>query len=299
MSTVSGALIFDKPAGITSQTAVNIVRRIFGTKKVGHTGTLDPMATGVLVILVGNAVKASELLVTGEKIYEATIKLGITTDTQDTTGKTLSVFEGTLPTLEELKAVLPAFTGDISQLPPMYSALKVGGKKLYELARQGIEAERTERDITVSQISAEKTEKPDEFRLRVRCSKGTYIRTLCDDIGRTLGCGAAMAALRRISNGGFDISQAIGEEELKSLESPESVIIPTDKLFADLPEVRLSAFYSKLAHCGNEIYIKKIGLSAELSQRFRLYDDGGSFFAIAECTEFPNGYALKNIKMFC
>ncbi len=299
MSEVSGALIFDKPAGITSQTAVNIVRRVFGTRRVGHTGTLDPMATGVLVILVGSAVKASELLVTGEKSYEAVIKLGLATDTQDTTGNIVSRYDGVLPSYEELKAVLPAFIGEIGQLPPMYSALKVDGKKLYELARKGIEVERIERDITVSDISAEKTDKPDEFILKVSCSKGTYIRTLCDDIGKALGCGAAMAALRRTSNGGFDISQATDEEKLKALENPESVLIPTDELFPDYPAVKLPPFYSKLARSGNEIYIKKIGLNAEITQRFRMYDDSGKFFAIAECTDFDGGLALKNIKMFC
>lgn len=295
---MNGAIIIDKPEGITSQTAVNAVRKFFGTKRVGHTGTLDPMATGVLVVLVGNAVKASELLVCDEKKYDAVIKFGIATDTQDITGKVISEFSGKLPTLETLNAVIPKFTGEIVQIPPMYSALKVGGEKLCDLARKGIEVERQERKINIYSLSAEKSDGDGEFVLHIHCSKGTYIRTLCEDIGKALGCPAAMAKLRRTESGGFSLDDAVTLDFLKGENKPESLLIPTEKLFPDAAKVVLSPFYSKLARCGNEIYIKKIGLCAECGERFLIYDSENVFFSLSECTEFPGGLALKSVKMF-
>lgn len=295
---ISGLIILDKPAGISSQTAVNKVRRAFNTKRVGHTGTLDPMATGVLPVLVGSAVKASELLVSDEKCYEATLKLGLTTDTLDTTGEILSRFEGQLPTYEDLLSVLPDFTGDIMQTPPMYSALKVSGKKLCDLARSGVEVERQNRPVTVFSLDAKETETAGEFLLSVHCSKGTYIRTLCDDIGKALGCGGVMAALRRTASGDFSLDASVDVDTLLSSDEPEKYLIPTDKLFEKLPEVRLPEFYSKLARCGNEIYLKKLGLSFEEGARVRVYDSTGDFFAVSECTSFEGGLALKSVKMF-
>lgn len=295
---MNGALILDKPEGITSQGAVNAVRKIFGTRKVGHTGTLDPMATGVLTVLVGSAVKASELLLSVEKSYTATLKLGITSDTQDIWGEIVSRYDGALPGFEELSAVLDSFRGDILQVPPMYSALKRDGMKLCDLARRGVELELEPRPVKIFSLKAEKCDTEGEFLLHVRCSKGTYIRTLCHDIGRALGCGGVMKTLCRTSNGGFDISTAISLDDLRASDAPEKYLIPTDKLFEGHREVRLSEFYSKLAKCGNEIYLKKIGINAEVGEIFRTYDSEGNFFALTECKEYENGKALANLRMF-
>lgn len=295
---MNGALILDKPEGITSQGAVNAVRRIFGTRKVGHTGTLDPMATGVLTVLVGNAVKASELLLSVEKSYTATLKLGITTDTQDVSGNELSRYDGPLPSYNELLSVLDRFKGDIMQVPPMYSALKRDGKKLCDLARNGQTVELEPRPITVYSLEAKKGECDGEYLLHIRCSKGTYIRTLCHDIGAALGCGGVMKTLCRDSNGGFDRSVSVTLDELSKSDAPEKYLIPTEKLFEHCREVRLPEFYSKLAKCGNEIYLKKLGISAEAGEIFRTYDSEGVFFALTECREFENGMALANLRMF-
>lgn len=295
---MNGALILNKPENITSQGAVNAVRKIFGTRRVGHTGTLDPMATGVLTVLVGNAVKASELLLSVEKSYTATLKLGITTDTQDIWGNTTFSYNGALPSFEELCTVLESFRGDIFQVPPMYSALKRDGQKLCDLARKGACIELEPRPISIFSLEAEKGVTEGEFLLHVRCSKGTYIRTLCHDIGKALGCGAVMKALCRTSNGGFDINTAVTLDELRTSDAPEKYLIPTDELFTEYREVRLSEFYSKLAKCGNEIYLKKIGISAEAGEIFRTYDCDGNFFALTQCREYENGMALANLKMF-
>ncbi len=295
---MNGALILDKPEGITSQGAVNAVRKIFGTRKVGHTGTLDPMATGVLIVLVGSAVKASELLLGGEKSYTATLKLGVTTDTQDIWGVETSRFDGKLPGFEVLCAALENFKGEILQVPPMYSALKRDGKKLCDLARQGVEVKLEPRPVKIFSLEAEKCDTEGEFLLHVSCSKGTYIRTLCHDIGYAIGCGGVMKTLCRTSNGGFDIREAVSLDELRASDAPEKYLIPTDKLFAECREVRLSEFFSKLAKCGNEIYLKKIGVNAEAGEIFRTYDSEGNFFALTECREYENGKALASLRMF-
>lgn len=295
---MNGAIILNKPEGITSQGAVNVIRKIFGTRKVGHTGTLDPMATGVLTVLVGSAVKASELLLSVNKSYTATLKLGITTDTQDVWGKVTSLYDKPLPSFDELKAVLDAFRGDILQTPPMYSALKRDGQKLCDLARKGVELELEPRPVCVYSLEAERCDTEGEYLLHVDCSKGTYIRTLCHDIGAALGCGGVMKSLCRASNGGFDISETVSLDELRASEAPEKYLIPTDKLFSRYPEIRLSAFYSKLARCGNEIYLSKLGIDAKAGDIFRTYDNDGVFFALTECREYEGGRALGNLRMF-
>ena len=207
----SGVLIVNKSEGMTSHDVVNRIRRLYNTKRVGHTGTLDPMATGVLVILVGRAAKAAEYLTADTKGYRATLRLGITTDTEDVTGKILTESDA-LPSRDEVSAVVQSFVGDIMQTPPMYSALKVGGKKLYELAREGIEIEREARPITIHSLVSVPTERDSDYILEVSCSSGTYIRTLCADIGAKLACGGAMATLCRTRAGEFDISNSLHQE---------------------------------------------------------------------------------------
>lgn len=294
----SGLFILHKEEGMTSQSAVSRVRRLFGADKAGHTGTLDPMATGVLPILLGRAAKASDYLITSQKHYRATLLLGLTTDTEDTTGTTLTTFDGPLPDEEAVLQAVASFLGEQMQIPPMYSALKQGGKKLCDLARAGQTVAREARPITVYSIKAKRLSEA-EYDLDVLCSKGTYIRTLCADIGKALGCGGAMKALCRLSAAGYTLKDAktLGELAALSEEQRAACLIPTEALFPSFSAISLPPFFSRLAHSGAEIYLKKIGLSAAVGDRFRLYDEKG-FFAIGETREYEEGLAIKPIKQF-
>ena len=295
----SGVLLVHKHAGVTSHDIVGKVRRLYGTRRVGHTGTLDPMATGLLVVLIGRAAKASEYLVTDTKRYRARLRLGLTTDTEDTTGTVLTTSEQ-LPNEQALQAMLPHFCGRIQQIPPMYSALKVHGQKLVDLARQGVVIEREARPIEIFSLRASSTECPSDYLLEVHCSGGTYIRTLCADLGAALGCGGAMAALERTETGGFSLSDAhtVDELEALSLEERLSLLIPTEALFACLPEVQLPKFYETLCRNGCEIYQKKLGTAHSTDTRVRLSTANGSFFGLGEVREYPDGSAIKAIKLF-
>ena len=296
----SGVLIVNKHAGVTSHDVVNRIRRLYGTRRVGHTGTLDPMATGVLVVLIGRAAKASEYLVSDSKRYHATLRLGITTDTEDTTGEVLSTCQD-LPSFEMLASVLPQFRGKIQQIPPMYSALKVGGKKLVDLARQGQTVERQPREIEIFALNAEPTDFPSDVILDVQCSGGTYIRTLCADIGKKLGCGGAMASLERREACGFPLTASHSIAELEAMTEAErlSLLIPTESLFASLPAVHQPAIYEKLCRSGCEIYQKKIGTDFPIDTRVRILTASGEFFALGEVREYEDGTAVKAIKTFC
>ena len=298
MTEPSGVLILDKPTGFTSHDCVNKVRRFFDTKKVGHTGTLDPDASGVLVVLIGRAAKAADFLVSDEKTYLAGLRLGITTDTEDTTGKVLTE-SSEIPDRERVLAVCRGFVGNIMQIPPMYSALKRDGQKLVDLARRGITVEREARPITIHSLDVLPTDRADEYTLTVRCSKGTYIRTLCADIGAALGCGGAMCSLRRLSSGGFGIGDAVKLDTLESLGYEERVALlrPTESLFSDLPVVKLPPFFEKLSRSGCEIYEKKIGVCHPVGARVRMYGADG-FFAVGEVGDYPDGAAIKAIKLF-
>ena len=294
-----GVLIVNKHAGVTSHHIVGVVRRLYNTRRVGHAGTLDPMATGVLVVLIGRAAKASEYLSHDAKHYRATLRLGLTTDTEDTTGTVLTTSEN-IPTNEELQAVLPRFRGKIMQIPPMYSALKVDGQKLVDLARRGEVIEREAREIEIFSLEATPTEDKCEYILDVHCSGGTYIRTLCADIGAALGCGGAMATLERGEACGFDLTQAHTIDDIEAMTEEErlKLLIPTEKLFSNLPQICLSPFFEKLSRSGCEIYLKKIGLNFPLGTRVALCDANGAFFALGEVGEFRDGVAVKAIKMF-
>ncbi len=293
-----GVLLIDKPAGMTSHDVVGKVRRLYHTRKVGHTGTLDPMATGVLVILIGRAAKAAEYLSVHNKTYEAVMRLGLTTDTEDTTGQTLTAC-AEVPCAEQVIEKANAFVGEILQVPPMYSALKVNGQKLVDLARKGIEVERVARPVTVYSLSCTHLEGND-YALDVHCSSGTYIRTLCADIGKALGCGGVMAALRRTQTGGFALAECVTPEQLEQMSDEErlSLLIPIERLFDDLPAVKLPAFYEKLCRNGCEIYQKKIGVDHKTGTRVRLCDTNGAFFALGEVREYESGTAIKGIKYF-
>ena len=299
MTEPSGILIINKHEGATSHDIVNRVRRLFNTKRVGHTGTLDPLAKGVLVVLVGRAAKAAEYLSSDQKGYRATMRLGITTDTEDIIGETLTVSDK-LPTPADVYDICKKFIGDIEQIPPMYSALKVGGQKLCDLARRGVEVERKPRNIHIDRLDVTPTDSASDYILDVTCSAGTYIRTLCADIGKALGCGAAMATLERTEAGGFSIEDSITISELEELSLDERIsrLMPTESLFSDLPAVSLPLFYEKLCRNGCEIYQKKIGSHFEIGERVRITDHENSFFAIGEVREYENGSAIKAIKFF-
>ena len=290
-----GVIVIDKHEGVTSYRIIQILRRVFNTKKVGHTGTLDPMATGVLPVLLGRAVKAADYLLSEDKGYVATMKLGIETDTEDTTGETLRTSDD-IPDEAEVVAAAMSFLGDYDQVPPMYSALKVGGRKMVDIAREGGEVERQARRVVIRDIKCERIER-DLYRLEVECSKGTYIRTLCADIGRKLGCGGAMDSLRRTRAGAFDLSMAHTIEELDSMTDEEvrSLVLPADGLFPDFPRVDLGDFYSKLAHSGTEIYLKKIGKTFPEGTHIRLCHNG-EFFAIGRVDSYPDGLAIRPVK---
>ena len=232
----NGILIVDKPAGWTSQDVAAKLRGVFHERRIGHSGTLDPMATGVLVLFVGRATRAVEFAERDSKEYLAGLRLGLVTNTQDTSGETLETHPAAV-TREELDAALDAFRGDISQIPPMYSAIKIGGKKLYELARKGQEVERKPRNITIFELAVEDGSGSD-WDLRVRCSKGTYVRTLCHDIGQSLGCGGCMSSLRRTRAGRFTLEQAVTMEQILEFakeHDPAELLLPVDALFAQHP----------------------------------------------------------------
>ena len=294
---LSGLVIVNKEEGITSQGVVNRIKRIFGVGKAGHTGTLDPMATGVLPVLIGRGVKASEFMLTSNKHYGATLLLGVTTDTEDVTGAVLTECEVSV-TEEEVMTAISRFVGEIMQTPPMYSALKVGGKKLCDLARRGETVEREARPVTVYSIDARRINDR-EYYLDVVCSKGTYIRTLCADIGASLGVGGTMKTLTRLSASGYTIDGAKTLSELESMSEDErlSLVIPTEDVFKKYELVVLDDFFGRLARAGQEIYLKKIRKCYPTGTVLRIADAGG-FFAVGEVREFEQGLAIKPIRQF-
>ena len=250
---MNGIVIVDKPQDWTSQDVTARLRRVFGTRRIGHGGTLDPMATGVLPVFVGRATRGVEFFEHAEKTYEATLRLGITTDTEDITGTVLEEKPVSV-TQEQLEAALSGFRGEILQVPPMYSALKVNGQKLCDLARKGREVERKPRPITIHDLQCLEFA-GNTARLRVRCSKGTYIRTLCKDIGEALGCGGCMEALRRVTAGEYTIQEAVPLQQLLDAENPEKYLRTVDTMFRDLPEVILTANQEKRCRNGNSFSV--------------------------------------------
>jgi tRNA pseudouridine55 synthase len=272
----NGIVIVDKPAGWTSQDVAAKLRGVFHERHVGHGGTLDPMATGVLPVFVGRATRAAEFCESAEKEYVAGLRLGLTTDTQDTTGRTLSERPVTV-SREDVLAALPRFTGEILQLPPMYSAIKINGKKLYELARRGKEAERPARPVTVFELELLSGAGAD-YVLRVRCSKGTYIRALCHDLGEALGCGGCMSSLRRTAAGRFSLAQARTMEEILAFaaqDDPQKLLLPVDELFAEFPAVSLTA--EQTVRVKNGAIVRS---RAFPEGQARVYGDTGEFLAL-------------------
>ncbi len=272
---MNGIIIIDKPAGWTSQDVCAKLRGVFHEKRVGHSGTLDPMATGVLPVLVGRATRAVEFAENDRKRYLAALRLGVVTDTQDVTGTALETRPVTVSEAQVL-AVLPEFTGPLWQVPPMYSAVKVGGRKLYELARRGQSVERPARKIEIFSLALTGRDGED-YLLDVECSKGTYIRTLCHDIGRRLGCGACMAALRRTRAGAFGIEDATPLEAVIAAGEEGragELLRPVDSLFAALPAVTLDGARERRCRCGNEFPLDAA------DGDYRVYGAGGEFLMV-------------------
>lgn len=271
---MNGIVIVDKPAGWTSQDVTARLRRVFNTRRIGHGGTLDPMATGVLPVFVGRATRGVEFFEHAEKTYEAVLRLGITTDTEDTTGTVLEEKEVNL-SQADLLAILPQFRGKIQQIPPMYSALKVNGQKLCDLARKGREIQRQPREIEIFRLECLEFT-GDTARLVVRCSKGTYIRTLCKDIGAALGCGGCMASLRRIQAGEYTIEESIPLQQLLETPEPEKYLRPVDSMFRSHPAVILTENQEKRCRNGNSFSVKIA------DGTYRAYGKNGEFLMLAQ-----------------
>lgn len=277
---MDGILVIDKPIGATSHDMVNFTRRLFNLKKVGHTGTLDPDATGVLPVCVGKATKAADMLTASDKGYRAELVLGMTTDTLDSSGEILTE-QPVCVSREEIENAIMSFVGEIEQIPPMFSAIKQGGKKLYELARAGVLVERKARKIEIYSIEIHEIDMEKyTASFSVYCSKGTYIRTLCEDIGIKLGCGAYMNSLRRIRSAGFTLEESYKPEELLKMKEEGtllSVLIPIDRVFEDYDKVTLDEFLSGKAK--NGVKIRKKGLIE--NRLYRIYDSNGEFLCIS------------------
>lgn len=271
----SGILIVDKPQGWTSMDVCAKLRGIFQEKRVGHGGTLDPMATGVLPVFVGRATRAVEFAEKSDKEYIAGLKLGVVTNTQDTSGEVLERRPAAHIGHQGVYDILEQFRGDILQVPPMYSAIKINGKKLYELARKGREVERPARPVTIHSLELEEMEGPEDFLLRVRCSKGTYVRTLCHDIGQALGCGGCMSSLRRTMAAGFTLEDAVTLERVQ--EGGEALLLPVDCFFTGCPVLLLtSPKEERLCRNGNPLPAADMGPG-----EYRVYAPDGTFLCLS------------------
>jgi len=280
---VSGILLLDKPLGISSNQALQQVKRLFKAQKAGHTGSLDPLATGLLPLCFGNATKVSGFLLDADKRYWVRVKLGVTTTTADAEGEVIESKPAEHISEQDILAVLPGFTGVIQQLPPMYSALKHNGQRLYKLAREGIEVEREPREITIHSLELTKTEVP-EFELMVHCSKGTYVRTLAEDIGNKLGCGAHVAGLRRTKVGPFTDEHLVTLEHLEHLAEAgdlselDQLLLPMDTGLQHWPAVQLTANSSFYVKQGQPVQVPQ----APLEGWVRIYGSNDEFIGVGE-----------------
>ena len=284
MSELNGVICINKPQNFTSFDVVAIMRRAAGTRKIGHGGTLDPMATGVLPIYIGRAAKTADLNPVRDKSYRASFRLGVTTDTQDVWGKVLETSEKAV-TFRDISGTVSGMEGDIMQTPPMYSAVKVNGQRLYDLARRGIEVERKARPVTIYSINlSDYDENERTGYLDIHCSKGTYIRTIINDIGEKLGCGAIMTSLCRTMAAGFTLSDCHDIEMLRGCTQDEirNLIIPTERVFSDHEEITLDSRQKKLFMNGVVLDCGRMGLDAAEGTRLRLKDEEGEFIGVAQ-----------------
>ena len=286
---MNGILLIDKEPDWTSNDVVAKLKGILHERRIGHSGTLDPMATGLLVVFVGRATRAVEFAEGHDKRYLASLRLGISTDTQDITGNVLRESPANVSE-SELRLALSRFTGEIMQIPPMYSAIKVNGKRLYEIARRGEEVERAARRVTIYGIDLV-GKNAEDYLLDVRCSKGTYIRTLCNDIGEALNCGGCMSCLRRTDAGGFCVDKAVTIGEVQRLADEgraEELLIPTDRMFSDFPALTVRPAQEKKIRCGSAVKI------TAADGKYRVYSEQGEFLMLGEA---ENGM-IKTIKSF-
>lgn len=284
----NGIIVIDKPAGWTSMDVCAKIRGVLHERRVGHAGTLDPMATGVLPVFVGRATRAVEFAAEGGKEYVAGLRLGVVTNTQDTSGTVLEEKPVSVDRAA-LEAALAPFRGDILQIPPMYSAIKRDGKKLYELARKGQEVEREPRPVTIYSLEVVDQTGPADYLLRVQCSKGTYVRTLCHDIGQALDCGGCMYSLRRTEAAGFSLDQAVTLDALLSAEDPQSLLLPVDAYFAGRPILILKSGPEKKVRNGAAVSVPQAA-----DGQYRVYGESGAFLALGQVS---NGL-LTTIKSF-
>ena len=286
----NGILVIDKSAGWTSQDVAAKLRGVFHERRVGHGGTLDPMATGVLPVFIGRATRAAEFLESAEKEYVAGLRLGVVTDTQDTSGTVLET-NSVCVTRAQLEAALRQFLGPIEQIPPMYSAIKINGQKLYELARRGQEVARRPRSITIHALELLEGEGAD-WTIRVRCSKGTYVRTLCHDLGRALGCGGCMSSLRRTRAGSFTLPQAVTMQQVLDFaagQDPQQLLMPVDAVFAAHPPLIVTL--GQAAKLKNGAQVKDWQFQPGT---YRVYAEDGEFLLLGRV----EGGVLTTIKSF-
>ena len=286
---MNGILLIDKQPDWTSNDVVAKLKGILHQRRIGHSGTLDPMATGLLVVFVGRATRAVEFAEGHDKRYIAGLRLGITTDTQDITGRVLEAKDVTV-TREELEQALVGFRGEIQQIPPMYSAIKQNGRRLYDIARKGGEVERKPRAITIHDLRVIDGQEGD-WLLDVRCSKGTYVRTLCHDLGRALGCGGCMSSLRRVEAGQFSVDQAVTLSQVQQMADAgrvEELLLPVDRLFQAYPRCTASASQEKKIRCGNQV---KTGLAGG---DYRVYTESGEFLMLGRVEDG----IMKTVKSF-
>lgn len=278
---ISGVLLLDKPAGVSSNGALQHVKRLYQAAKAGHTGSLDPIATGLLPICLGEATKFSQFLLDADKVYEAVISLGSTTTTGDAEGEVVSVRPVQVDTLQVLE-VLQGFTGAIIQIPPMYSALKHQGRPLYDYARAGLDVERTPRTVHIHELALVNLVGA-RLSVKVKCSKGTYIRVLAEDIGNALGCGAHIVALRRMETGGFDISQAVTVSQLENMElaQRDALLLGPDCLVSHFPAIDLAGDSAYYWCQGQAVWKARVAASGLV----RVYGEGRGFLGLGEITE--------------
>ena len=284
----NGILVIDKPAGWTSHDVVAKLRGILHVKRIGHAGTLDPMATGVLPVFVGRATRAVEFAAEREKEYIAGLRLGVVTDTQDCTGTTLETHPVEV-TRDQVEAILDRFRGDLQQIPPLYSAVKKNGRKLYELARRGVEVERQPRPVTIHQLELLDQVSPTDYTLRVLCSKGTYVRTLCHDMGQALGCGGTLFSLRRTRSAGFTLEDAVTLEDVAAAADPAALLLPVDAYFSGYPILQLqTGAEEKRIRNGNSLTLDGP------DGTYRVYSRQGEFLALSQRSQG----CLTTIKSF-
>lgn len=293
---MDGIINVYKEKGYTSHDVVAKMRGILRMKKIGHTGTLDPEAEGVLPVCLGKGTKLCDMLTDKSKTYRAVLLLGVETDTQDTSGTVL--WERSVNVTEEaVKETVMGFLGTYDQIPPMYSALKVGGKKLYELARAGKEVERQARPVEILEIQVEEIQLP-RVVMTVSCSKGTYIRTLCYDIGRRLGCGGCMESLLRTRAGGFELADSLRLEDIERLRDEGRIqehVVPADQIFQDIPAIHTLPEYDKLVHNGNWFLPEQASGDITAVPRARVYDSQGQFIGVYQYREEKQRYQPQKI----